>query len=369
MKASILAIGTELTTGQVLNRNATTLSQKLNVLGIDVNLHLSVPDDRALILSSLDFLENSDAELLFITGGLGPTSDDFTRDVLAEWSGLTMKFNESSWNHIHERLTTRGYTVREMQKQQCYFPENAEILFNSEGTAHAFKFSARNKTLYVLPGPPREIEVIWKNTIQPVLFEKTRALDKLVTRSWDTIGIGESDVAFAVESALNGRPASGLKVGYRVHIPYVEVKLSFREAEVEVFKPWVQKVEEALANITVARDFEDPVLQACEKIGSLDFTFYDFVTHGYLHGRLASVLAKLPHWSFKQSITAPSVDLFTYEDNFLGVFPYEEDKCIVILSVSGQRSLKTIEAPMKAAVMSDRRRQYFAEMAIIELGK
>ncbi len=372
MKASILAIGTELTTGQILNRNASNLSQKLRALGVNVTIHLTVPDERQVILDSLKYLESqleNNFDLLFVTGGLGPTSDDFTRDVLAEWSGVEMKFDQRSWDAVVERLTTRGFKVRDMQKQQCFFPVNAEILPNAEGTANAYTFIGKNKIVYVLPGPPREIEAIWTSHIAQKLAQETKNLDRQITKSWDTIGLGESEVAFAVEDVLRHRPTGDLEIGYRVHLPYVEVKLSFLSSDSEKWAPWIRKTEDVLQKITVARDFSDAVVNCCEKIRGLDFTFYDFVTNGYLNSRLAPQLALLKSWSFKQSETAPSVDLFSHEDDFLGLFPFEDDKCILIFSINGNRSLKTLEAPMKAPLMTERRRQYFAEMALIELSR
>lgn len=376
MKASILAIGSELTSGQIINKNAATLSHKLKDLGVVITTHLTAPDDKQIILNSLRFLEsqlNEKGDLLFITGGLGPTSDDFTRDVLAGWADVEMVFNQPSWERITQRLISRGYKVHEMQKQQCYFPKNAEILFNSEGTANAFRFIKENITVYALPGPPREIEAIWKDHILTELTEKTKNLDKLITKSWDTIGAPEAEVAYAVEGALKDRPApdisKGLIIGYRVHQPYVEVKLSFSSEDNALWTPWIKKVDEILESITVAKDFSDATSLCYEKIKDLDFTFYDFVSEGYLHGRLAKQLKIMKNWSFKQSSVAPSVDLFAHEDDFLALFPYEEDKCIVVHSLRGNRVLKTIEAPMKAPLMNERRRQYFAEMALIELGK
>ena len=153
MKASILAIGTELTTGQIINKNAATISEKLKAAGVVITTHLTVPDDRPLILEALKFLEPK-SDLLFITGGLGPTSDDFTRDVISEWCGSKMKFDETSWAHIQERLSTRGFNVREMQKQQCYFPENSKILFNAEGTAHGFKLNQKISKFMFYPARP-----------------------------------------------------------------------------------------------------------------------------------------------------------------------------------------------------------------------
>ena len=369
MKASILAIGTELTTGQIINRNATTISEKLKAFGVAISTHLTVPDDKKIILQSLEFIEKQ-SDLLFITGGLGPTSDDFTRDVVAEWAQVKMSFHEQSWEHIQERLSSRGFKVRDMQKQQCYFPENSQILFNSEGTANGFSLKVKNLQVYVLPGPPREIEAIWKAHINNDLIERTKHITKSITKSWDTIGVGESEVAFQVEEALKDRSHDEyLEIGYRVHLPYVEVKLTFNENKTELWSPWVSKVDKVLNDITVARDFTDVAKKVSEKLADVDFTFYDFTTEGYLHTRLSPHLKNIKNWSFKQSASILSLDMFENEDDFMALIPYEEDKCIAAFCVDGLRRQLTIEAPMKSALMGERRKQYFAEMALVELSR
>ncbi len=374
MNASILAVGTELTTGQIINKNAATLSEKLKPFGVKTNIHLTVPDDRKTILDSLAYLETQ-SEILFVTGGLGPTSDDFTREVIAEWAELKLQFDESSWQHINERLSARGFAVRDIQKQQCYFPVGAKILTNSDGTAHGFQLSLQrggaHKTIFVLPGPPREIDRIWKDHIHQWLAENTKNLPKSVTKAWDTLGLGESDVALLVEKALPAKPTSSFfEIGYRVHLPYVEVKMTFLESEANFWEKSIQQIDEALRSITVSRDFTDAADQVASAIKNIDFTFYDYASEGYLHSRLSPFLRGLKKWSFKQSygndITA---DFFENEDQFLAIFPYEEDKCVAVFSINGHRFLKYIEAPMKSPLMAERRKQYFAEMALVEVVK
>ena len=365
MKASILAVGTELTTGQIINKNAASISEKLKAFGVVTSCHLTVPDDKQIILDSLRFIE-SYGDMIFITGGLGPTSDDFTRDVVAEWSGLPMKFDGNTWDYIQKRLTERGYVVRDMQKQQCYFPQGAEILTNSEGTAHAFTFSLRGKTVFVLPGPPREIEAVWKTHIHSLLQTKTQHLNKLVTRSWDTIGTGESDVAFQVEEILKSRPSAYSEIGYRVHLPYVEVKFTHNESDAELFAPYIKKIDAALSKVCVGRDFYDVVEAVVAKIKNTDFTFYDFVSEGFLHSRLSPKFREISKWSFKQSKDNPAVDMFENEDNFLALLPFEDNQCILIHSFDGKRRQKTLIAPMKSSFQAERRRQYFSEMALLD---
>jgi molybdenum cofactor synthesis domain-containing protein len=369
MKASILAIGTELTSGQILNKNASSISARLKKFGVVTELQATVPDDRATILETLKFLENK-TELLFVTGGLGPTSDDFTREVISEWINRPLTFDENSWTHIQERLTSRGFSVQEMQKQQCYFPKDSSVLSNSEGTANAFRFQHQKMDVFVLPGPPREIEAVWRDHIQSVLLAKTDGLNKVVTRSWDTIGKGESDVAFQVEETLKNRPRNTFfEIGYRVHLPYVEVKLSYFSKDEADWAFWVDKVEKLLAPMTISRDFSDVAELVLKRLKDTDFTFYDYVSDGFLHARLSPFLKNVPSWSFKQSNSVLSVDLFENEDNFCVLLPFEEDKTIFIYSIDGNRRQITIEAPMKAKLMGERRKQYYTEIALAELAK
>ncbi|MBC7742564.1 MAG: competence/damage-inducible protein A [Bdellovibrionaceae bacterium] len=373
MKASILAVGTELTTGQIINKNAAILSEKLKAFGVQTHSHLTIADDRKVILDSLNYLALG-ADILFVTGGLGPTSDDFTRDVISDWSQKPLRFDEASWLHIVERLSSRGLTVRDMQRQQCYFPEGATILHNSDGTAHGFqltvKITDQLKTIFVLPGPPREIEAIWKDHLITWLTKNTQGLDKITTQAWDTLGVGESDIAYAVENALGQKPENFFEIGYRVHLPYVEVKLSYLESEKNMWQSWIEKVDAALKPYTITKDFEDVARLVTQALKTIDFTFYDYVSNGYLHARLSPLLKSLKKWSFKQNYASDiTADFFDDEDQFLALFPYAEDQCVILFSINGHRTMKTVEAPMKSPLMQERRQQFFAEMALVEIGK
>lgn len=374
MKASILAVGTEITTGQILNKNASALSAKLKIFGIDVTFHLTVPDNRQLIMDALNFAENQ-SELLFVTGGLGPTSDDFTRDLISEWSGLKMKFDEKSWAHVQDRLSSRGFSVREMQRQQCYFPETAEILTNSSGTANAFCFTVNRpsgrKIVFVLPGPPREIESVWKDYIQNKLEKLTVDIKKNKTKSWDTLGLGESDVAALVEKALTEfQNKNFVEIGYRVHLPYVEVKVTFAEDNQASVLSFLESLDSSLKHITITKDFIDLAEVTSTALKDLDFTFYDYVSSGYLHLRLQPFLKNHPNWSWKQSTEIMTADLFENEENFLALLPVEDgEKLLLLLDIGGVKKRTVIDSPYKSSLMLERKNQYFAEMALVFLAK
>lgn len=246
MKASIIGIGTEITSGQILNSNGQWLSKKMVALGVEVITHIVIPDDKPLIINTLDFIKDK-TDIIFVTGGLGPTTDDFTRDVIAEWANKKLVFDQKSLEKIEARFKARGIPFREFQKQQCYYPEGAKILENAAGTANAFSLDAHDKFIVVLPGPPKEIDVIWNDHLEKTFGELTKDLDKLITKSWKCVGFGESEISHRVETALQG---CSLTKGYRVHAPFVEVKLSYYKSQEADALKWVQKVEDAIGNIT-----------------------------------------------------------------------------------------------------------------------
>jgi len=227
MRCSVLTIGTELTSGQILNRNAAWISAQLESLGLGVSLHLTVPDERSLILDALEIIRRQ-CDLLFITGGLGPTSDDFTRDVIADWMGKGLVFHEASWERIVARMGMLGIPVAPSNRQQCFFPEGAQVLSNSQGTADAFHAFFQSKQLWVLPGPPRELAAIWSEHIDTQLKGLVPNESRKTLYTWQVIGRSEAELGEAIEKAvaqLDRTAREGLVTGYRAQRPYVEVKV------------------------------------------------------------------------------------------------------------------------------------------------
>lgn len=283
MKAALISIGTEITDGQIINSNATWISQELKKRGITVVSHHAVPDDFSLILQSLRYADMQ-ADLLFVTGGLGPTSDDFTRDVIAKWCGRDLVFDSPSWQRLVDFLASLGREPHDIQKQQCYFPEGATIFENSKGTANAFSLSIHQNLVYVLPGPPVEIQAIWHDHIASQLDHLTANLDPLVTRSWDLLEISEPDAALITEKTIT---SPLITKGYRVHAPYVEVKLTYLRSQQAAFEKEIQTLDAALKKHTIARNGEDIAQLFLQKISPLpQVKIVDSLTQGQLSRRL-----------------------------------------------------------------------------------
>lgn len=359
MKATVLGIGTELVDGQIVNKNAAWISEKLKQLGLTTTLHLVVPDDKKLMLEALQFCAGY-GDLLFVTGGLGPTSDDFTRDVVSEWAHLPLEFDEGSWQHIKDRLEPRGYIVKDIQRQQCYYPRGSRVLKNTEGTANAFYFESQGKKLFILPGPPREIEAVWHSSIDQWLADNTKGIDPFITRHWDTMGVGESDIATIVEDALKG---VDVEKGYRVHLPYVEVKMSFFKSREAEMAPHIEKVTQALSHCLITRDQQDVPLMLSQRLNQFSsVSMQDAVTGQFLINRLMPVMRDYmttKTWSFANNVIDEEAHVR------LSLLPRDEHSCLVSVAKGRQVFTDVLDSPYKKMPMKERRMQYFAEMAMI----
>ena len=283
---ALLTVGTEITTGEITNGNAAWLSQKLVDLGYIVTLHLAVADDRPMIQAALGICVTH-SSLVLVTGGLGPTSDDFTREEVARFIGRPLQWDEPSWQHIITRLHSLNTVVAESNKQQCWFPEGSEILPNPEGTAAGFYFHDTNQQteFVVLPGPPREIEVVWNLNLHDRLESRIPKAEQLILKRWITIGLSESKIGELVEEALAG---SGYTTGYRSRIPYIDVKVWIPVSKGSEFESkWLLNLETTLAKWLVGRDDDDlakTVWNLCPKEAS--YLILDKATCGQLAARL-----------------------------------------------------------------------------------
>ena len=285
----ILAVGSELLAGQIVNRNAATLSEKLRTFGLPTLFHLTLDDRESDIVSGLQFLEGR-CKLIFVTGGLGPTSDDLTRLAVAAFVRQPLIYVEASWQKILGIFQSHGRVAPEFNKQQCYFPKHAEVLINRRGTADGFVVNKGMTQLYVLPGPPLEIASLWDDYIEARISILTPSGDRPRLFSWRTIGQGESSIAELIEPLV--QPA-GLPVAYRAHAPYVEIKLSLTPKLVEQHKELLRQVDQALAEWIFERNDESHLDSLVGKLIITEtFSMYDGMTCGLLAELLGPKLRK-----------------------------------------------------------------------------
>lgn len=307
--ASHIAVGSELTSGQTLNTNSQFMAGYLQKRGVLNNYHLVVPDNKSLIIRALD-LCTPESDWIFIYGGLGPTTDDFTRIVVSEWANLSLEFHEPTWQYIKDSLTSRNYPVREFQSQQAYFPKDALIMPNSKGTAHGFCFSLNQKMFFLLPGPPKEILSICENFLFEYIDRHTKNLNQWLTFTWNTLGQGESEIANQVEQKLIHFP---VEVGYRVNQPYVEVKISFFKEDLIKNTPLLETIDSLLEPILAYKQeapFKDFFLRKLSSIKELEIQ--DNFTFGLIYEDLKKWGIKLNEMNFIISSQLREIQLRNY---------------------------------------------------------
>jgi nicotinamide-nucleotide amidase len=170
LKAAILTIGDELTCGYRLDTNSQTISRRLTLLPADIVLHLSVGDGLQAIHTGLHVARHV-ADVVVITGGLGPTEDDMTRQAVAAHFGLSLMEDAQALAHIQERFTRRGHEMPESNRIQAQVPAGSTIIYNDRGTAAGFYLQAEGEHIFAIPGIPYEVEGMLEEFILPRLRE------------------------------------------------------------------------------------------------------------------------------------------------------------------------------------------------------
>lgn len=192
MIAEIVAIGTEILMGQILDTDAQYLSRRLQSLGISVYYHQAVGDNPQRMRDTIA-LALSRSDIVITTGGLGPTQDDISKEIAAQLLGLEMQFDEDSWQAIRSYFDRLGRECPENNRRQAMFAKGARILPNSCGTAPGCMIEHGGKVVIQLPGPPHEMAAMFDGQVYPRLAEMTGGC--IASRYIRTYGIGESALA------------------------------------------------------------------------------------------------------------------------------------------------------------------------------
>ena len=201
MKAAILAIGDELTCGYQLDTNSQAISQQLVTVPVDVVLHLSVGDDPSAIRSALQYAVNS-VDILVVTGGLGPTEDDLTRQLISSHFDLSLVENKDALQMIEERFAQRGRQMPESNRIQAQIPAGSQIIQNSRGTAAGFYIVLNGMHIFATPGVPFEMIGMLEGFIMPTLqgvVGQGRHVQRSVVKVY---GIPESEINERVRPML-----------------------------------------------------------------------------------------------------------------------------------------------------------------------
>jgi nicotinamide-nucleotide amidase len=246
MTVELINTGSELMLGRVLNTHQQWLCRKLADLGYVVTRQMAVPDTgqdiQAAVREAL-----ARADLVITTGGLGPTSDDLTRDLLAKLLGKQLREDAAVLAQIKQFFDARNRSMPERTRLQALVPEGALVLLNQYGTAPGLSleirpnpFGARPSWLIMLPGPPRELRPMFTDSVVPLLRRVLPPETDFICRTLRATGIGESLVEERVSAPLQRLVAAGLELGYCARPGEVDVRLAARGSKAQ---PLVQEAE------------------------------------------------------------------------------------------------------------------------------
>lgn len=251
MKAEIISVGTELILGSTLNTNTYYITQKLSEAGINVLFHTSVIDDKKLLESVIN-ISLSRADLIIITGGLGPTTDDLTKEVVADTLGLCLKLNQDLKNNIRKYFHKTNRTMPSNNIKQAYIPEGSKFLKNEIGTAPGIYIEHQGKIIILLPGPPKEMKLMFDNYAMPLIKQDNITIVKTI----NTIGIGESQLEMILKDidieSGNSTIATYAKEG-RVDIKIVSQGKNKEKIKEELSKI-ICKIENAIPEFIYSYD-------------------------------------------------------------------------------------------------------------------
>ena len=265
MIAEIISIGDELLIGQVINTNASWMGELLNRNGINVKQIKAIADDKKAILDSIDESFNS-ADLILLTGGLGPTKDDITKHTLCEYFNTKLVFNEEAFIRIKEIFRLRNFEVTAVNKAQAELPESCISIKNINGTASGMWFEKNGKILVSMPGVPFEMKSMMEDEVIPRIksrFKRPVILHKTIM----TQGVGESFLAKRIEDWENNLPQN-IKLAYLPQPGIVRLRLSASSENLEKCKKVIAELVEKLTLLIgdLIFSYEDILLE--EAVGN-----------------------------------------------------------------------------------------------------
>ena len=296
MRCDVVAIGTELLLGQIVDTNSSWLGEQLSAAGIDSCLQVKVGDNLNRMVKAIrQTLEDADA--VIICGGLGPTHDDITREAIAEIMGVELEFNDEVGMAISEMFASRNRRMPEINMRQAMVPKGANIIEQRRGTAPGLICPVGDKVIYAVPGVPYELYEMFERAILPDLLVRSGSVSVIssrVLRTWGESESGLNERLFGVIEELEsvGNPtlaflASGWE-GIKVRLT---AKAATRPEVVSILDEWEQKVRAAIGDIVFGIDddtMESVVLQMLRDRG-LTLGLAESVTGGLVSGRLTNI--------------------------------------------------------------------------------
>lgn len=253
MKAEIIAVGTEILLGDIVNTNAQYLAKELAALGIEMYYQQVVGDNEERILHAFD--EGfSRSDIIITSGGLGPTTDDLTKEVAAKYFNKELLPDQNSIEAIKEYFSSTGRKMAENNLKQGFIPKGSIVLKNNNGTAPGVIIEEDEKIMIILPGPPKELKPMFEESVRPYLERRTDSI--LVSKMVKILGIGESSVAEEIKDLIENQTNPTIapyakEVGVALRLT---AKAKNEEEALELIKPVEEEIKKRLGNNVYATE-------------------------------------------------------------------------------------------------------------------
>ncbi len=294
MKASIVTVGTELLFGQIINTNAAYISDGLNRMGVDVMYHFTVGDNPSRLEEILEeALKRSD--LVITTGGLGPTQDDMTKEIVCKVMKSSLILHQPSLQAIESFFAAVKRPMTENNRKQAMLPERAIVFQNGMGTAPGFALTCDNKTVACLPGPPREMTGMFEKSLVPFLEKQTdRVIYYQLIR---TYGIGESSLETELLDLINGQTDPTIATYALEGESYLRVASKAESLEIAKRKVdgMTEKILSRIGQYVYSTKGQDLVEVVCEQLMQKNISIS--CAESCTGGLFASTLLKVPGMS------------------------------------------------------------------------
>jgi len=267
MQAEIITIGDEILIGQITDTNSKWIAGQLNVIGVSVYQITSIQDDKEHIIKAIAEAEEN-ADIILLTGGLGPTKDDITKHTLTDYFNDKLIFQKHIADHIKHLFAKINYAYTDMDLQQAILPSKATILKNNWGTASGMWFKKNGKVIVSLPGVPNEMKGLMQDHVLPKLQESFH-LPYIIHKTLLTYGMGESKVSGRIENWEIDLPKM-IKLAYLPSYGRLRLRLTAKGWNKEILEKSlseeIEKLQKIISDIIVGFDETETIEESLSKL-------------------------------------------------------------------------------------------------------
>lgn len=345
MLAEIITIGDEILIGQTIDTNSAWLGKELNNRGIDVVQIISINDKKDSITKAIKEAE-SRAELILITGGLGPTKDDITKKTIADYFNVPLVLSETALHNIQRIFEKRGRNLLQINIEQAKVPENCIVIPNTKGTAPGMFFEENNKIYVIMPGVPYEMKAMMELDVLAKISSRINKLT-ILHQTITVVDVPESLISNQIEHIELSLP-SHIKLAYLPHLNLVRLRLTaksekYSKAELdEQISTEFDKIKATLGDVWFDGDRNLPEIvgelltKAKQSIGTVESCSGGYVAHCItgVAGSSAYYIGSLLAYSYSAKVNIVDID-----QEMLNKYGAVSEEVVTLMAVNGKVKL------------------------------